>query len=295
MDDSVIARRADDLVISVQQNNATQSVSVTDVNERALALLGFADKQSVVGSSLYSILDTRTQGIVSSYLEFTDDGTDLSEVISKIRGFALLDNKLQPVPVRPKIFRTASEKGLLNYEILIRDTSLSQKLDAFRQEKLSADYRYTMHEDFGVMDEQSTATEVGVVLNFLNHAGVNAVICMVAVDQNASEGPAIMWARRVSDAISENVRYTDIVGYLGDRKFVFMLLGCDSGSAYSAVSRVHRNILERLSHCTPPATVSVTYAQMRGVSDPVKLVGDLKNTLLATRQESGSSIRLVGK
>ncbi|MGN7661379.1 MAG: hypothetical protein ACTJLK_02030 [Anaplasma sp.] len=295
MDDSVIARRADDLIISVQQNNATQSVSVTDVNEHVLTLLGFVDKQSVVGSSLYSILDPRTQGIVGSYLEFSDDGTDLSEVISKIRGFALLDNKLQPVPVRPKIFRTASERGILNYEILIRDTSLSQKLDAFRQEKLPADCRYTMHEDFGVMDEQSTTIEVGVVLSFLNHAGVNAVICVVAVDQGVSEGPAYIWDMRVSDAISENVRYTDIVGYLGNRKFVFMLLGCDSGSAYSAVSRVHKDVLERLSHCTPPATVSATYAQMRGVSDPAKLVGNLENTLLAAQKESGSSVRLVGK
>ncbi len=205
MEDSVIARRADDLVISVRQDNDAQSVSISGINERALALLGFDNTQSVVGASLYSILDPRTKDIVSSYLEFTDDGTDLSEVVSKIRGFTLLNSKLQPVSVRPKIFRTTS--SLLNYEILIRDTSLSQKLDEFRAGKLQENARYTMHESFGIMDEASTATEIGVVLDFANSGGVNAIICMIAADPTAhSSGSSL--AEMLDRTLSDTIRKT---------------------------------------------------------------------------------------
>ncbi|MCU7611816.1 hypothetical protein [Anaplasma capra] len=292
MEDSVIARREDDLIISVRQDNDSQSVSISGVNERVLALLGFADKESLVGTSLYSILDPRTKDIVSSYLEFTDDGTDLSEVISKIREFTLLDSKLQPVPVRPKIFRTASSKGALNYEILIRDTSLSQKLDAFRVGKLPPNSRYTMHESLGIMDEKSTETEIGVVLDFVNSSGVNSVICMVAVDPAHNNSLADILDRALSDTISENIRYTDITGYLGGRQFVFMLLGCNSASAYSAVSRVHKSISDRLStRCSPPATASAAYTQMQG-SEFSKMMAGLRSTLLAAQKETGS-IKLV--
>ncbi|ASI47887.1 MAG: hypothetical protein AB8U69_02980 [Anaplasma ovis] len=295
MEDSVIARRADDLVISVRQDNDARSVSISGINERALALLGFDDTQSVVGTSLYSILDPRTKDIVSSYLEFTDDGTDLSEVVSKIRGFTLLNSKLQPVSVRPKIFRTTSSRGILNYEILIRDTSLSQKLDAFRASKLPENSRYTMHESFGIMDEASTATEIGVVLDFVNSSGVNAVICMIAADPTAhSSGSSLveMLDRTLSDTISENIRYTDISGYFGERKFVFMLLGCDNASAYSAVSRVHGSVCNKLSsRCSPPATASAAYAQMQG-SNLENMVTGLKRTLLAAQKET-QSVKLV--
>ncbi|ACZ49005.1 hypothetical protein ACIS_00361 [Anaplasma centrale str. Israel] len=295
MEDSVIARRADDLVIAVRQDNDTQSVSISGMNERALALLGFDDTQSVVGASLYSILDPRTKDIVSSYLEFTDDGTDLSEVVSKIRGFTLLNSKLQPVSVRPKIFRTTSSRGVLNYEILIRDTSLSQKLDAFRASKLQENARYTMHESFGIMDEASTATEIGVVLDFVNSGGVNAVICMIAVDpttHSSNSNLIDVLDRTLSDTISENIRYTDIAGYFGERKFVFMLLGCDSANAYSAASRVHRSVCDKLSpHCSPPATASAAYTQMQG-SDLEKMIAGLKRTLLAAHQET-QSVKLV--
>lgn len=182
MNDNVIARRANDAVISLQQNNVLRKVIISAINDQALQLLGFDSGTLLIGAPLDSILDLNTKHIISSYVEYTNSGTDLADVISKISNFALLNCKLQAVPVKPKIFRVTSEKDLLNYELLVRDTSISQKLAAFRSERLPAGTRYTMDKDLEILDPASTKTEIDVILGFVRESSIEAVISLVALD-----------------------------------------------------------------------------------------------------------------
>ncbi len=289
MNDNVIARRANDSVISLQQNNVLRKVLISAINDQALQLLGFDSSALLVGAPLDSILDLHTKHIINSYVEYTNSGTDIADVISKISNFSFLNCKLQSVPVRPKIFRVTSEKDLLNYELLVRDTSISQKLAAFRNEKLPTGTRYTMDKDLEVLDPASTKTEIDVILGFVRESSIESVISLVALDptvNNADDAQKKMHSVMV-DALSANIRYTDIVGYLGDNQFMFVLLGCGKADAHVAVSRIHARVSERLAHYSPSATISFGYANMYG-TEYNSLLADLQQALLLAHRQGRS-------
>ena len=287
--ETVTARRADDAVISVRQDNATQSITISGINGPALRLLGLEQDSTVLNSSLYSIVDLKTKNIISSYLEYTDNGTDLSDIVSKMRDFVLLNSQSQAFSVKPKVFRVASEKNFLNYEILIRDTSVSQKLSAFRHDMLPADARYTIDKNLGILDEQSTATEVQVILSFAQRMAVEVVFAVVALDPQLPENTVTHgnMMRLMADALSANLRYTDIVGYLGKDTLVFALLGCSRSHANSATTRIHGRVSEKLALQFPKATLSVVYASAHEAVDG-SLLSDMQHVLL-THQRSRNS------
>ncbi|SBO30753.1 diguanylate cyclase domain-containing protein [Anaplasma phagocytophilum] len=289
MNDNVIARRANDAVISLQQNNVLRKVIISAINDQALRLLGFDSGTLLIGAPLDSILDLNTKHIINSYVEYTNSGTDLADVISKISNFALLNCKLQAVPVRPKIFRVTSEKDLLNYELLVRDTSISQKLAAFRSETLPAGTRYTMDKDLEILDPASTKTEIDVILGFVRESSTEAVISLVALDptvNNAGDAQKKMHSVIVG-ALSANIRYTDIVGYLGNNQFMFVLLGCSKADAHVAVSRIHARVSERLSNYSPGTTISFGYSNI-GDTEYNSLLANLQQALLLAHRQGKS-------
>ena len=287
MNDAIISHRSDDAVISVQQDNAQRSVVVLGANDRALELLGVDSEKTLFNASLYSLLDTKTRDTISSYLEYSDEGTDLSDVVSKMREFVLLDRQSRAIHVQPKIFRTTSQRGYLNYTILIRDTSITQKLDAFRKEKLPEGYRYSIDSNLGILDEPSTNVEVSIVLDFARKFSVDIVLSIVALDQkysNSSEESGAL--RALADALSANIRYTDILGHLGENKLLFILLGCNNSHASAAISRIHGRVSEKLSQLSPPATVSFVYSKTPQTTYS-GLLANLKQSLQSTQQNGG--------
>ena len=287
MNDAMISHRSDDAVISVQQDNAQRSVVILGANSKALELLGVDREDELLKASLYSLLDPRTRDTISSYLEYSDEGTDLSDVVSKMREFVLLDRQNNAIRVQPKVFRTTSQKGSLNYTILIRDTSITQKLDAFRKEKLPEGSKYSIDSNLGILDEPSTNVEVSIVLDFARKFSVDIVLSIVALDQkhsNSNEKNEVI--RALSDALSANIRYTDILGHLSENKFIFVLLGCNSSHARAAISRIHGGVSEKLSLLSPSATVSFAYSATPPTTYSA-LLTNLEQSLLSTQQNGG--------
>ena len=289
--ETVTARRADDAVISVQQDNTTQNITISGINVPALRLLGLDQDSVVLNSSLYSIVDSKTKNIISSYLEYSDNGTDLTDVVSKMRDFVLLNSQSQALSVKPKVFRVTSAKNFLNYEILIRDTSVSQKLSAFRRDMLPPDARYTIDENLGILDEQSTTTEVQVILSFAQRTAIEVVFAVVAPDPPFSDDTEAHGSmmRLLADSLSANLRYTDIVGYLGKSTLVFALLGCGRGNANAAATRIHGRVAEKLALLFSKATLSVVYASAHEAVDGA-LLSDMQHALLTYQRSRSSSV-----
>lgn len=291
MTETVTARRADDAVISVRQDNTTRNITISGMNGPALRLLGF-EHDYILNSSLYSIVDLKTKNIISSYLEYTDHGTDLSDIVSKMRDFVLLNSQSQALSVKPKVFRVTSGKNSLNYEILIRDTSISQKLSAFRRDMLPPDARYTIDKNLGILDSQSTATEMQVILSFAQRMGVEVALAVVALDPQSSDNAEADYAmlRLVADALSANLRYTDIVGYLGENTLVFALLGCSATHAHAVATRIHGRVSEKLALQYPKTTLSVVYASANEAKDGA-FVANMRHDLLAYQRSRSSLVK----
>ncbi|MDB1135766.1 hypothetical protein [Candidatus Anaplasma sp. TIGMIC] len=290
MHDSVVAHRADDAVIAVQQDNVSKTVVITGVNARALRLLGFDNSNILLHSPLSSILDAKTNGTISSYLEYSDSGVDLADIVSKIRDFTFLNVVSEALPVRAKVFRTASKKNCLNYEILIRDTSISQKLDAFRRKKLPPGSSYKVDPDLGILDVASTLTEVGIICDFVQSMHVDVVLSVMAIDEPINNGEKSLSNVKhvLVNTLSANLRYSDIVGSLEGNKFMFALLGCSFENSFAAVSRIHSRVAEKLSTLFSDVSASCAYASLN-IATNNTLLEDL-NSILSLSQKSSRSV-----
>ncbi|MGN7618620.1 MAG: GGDEF domain-containing protein [Ehrlichia sp.] len=289
MNHFVVARRADDSVISVQQDNTLQSLTISNINKPAETLLEYSADE-LLSKSLLAILNKNVTESINSYLEYTDDGADLFDVLSKISNFSLVGKNNNVIAVKPKVFRTATcNKNIINYEILIRDTSISQKLDTFRKHVLG-NTKYSIHPVFNIIDETSTNIEIKVVLDFLNKNDLRAVMCMIQVDPPHNNSSIEALTKNTIDLLHKNIRDSDITGYTGDYKVVCILLGCKSEHAYSAISRLHRAINDNLKNFY--STVSIGYAQMYNKTDATQILNNINNTLFIAQQEnSGGSIK----
>ncbi len=136
MDDFITARRKDDAVVSVCQDNKKKNVLILGLNQTARNLLKY-EEGNLLNKPLINILSARAADDMKNYLEYIENGHDLLDVLPKVIGSSLTDAKGEEIKTKVKVFRTtqfASNK--INYELLIRDISLSHKLGIFRDEYL---------------------------------------------------------------------------------------------------------------------------------------------------------------
>lgn len=132
MDDFIIARRKDDAVVSICQDNKKKTVLISGLNQVARDLLKY-EEENLLNKPLINILGARAAGNVKNYLEYTENGHDLLDILPKVIDFSLIDAKGEDIRTKVKVFRTAQfASNKINYELLIRDISLSHKLGIFR-------------------------------------------------------------------------------------------------------------------------------------------------------------------
>lgn len=136
MEDFITARRKDDAVISVCQDNEKKNVLILGLNQAARNLLK-CKEGNLLNKPLINILSKRAAEDMKSYLEYTEDGRDLPDILPKVIGFSLIDAKGEDIKTKVKVFRTAQfTNSKINYELLIRDISLFHKLGMFRDKYL---------------------------------------------------------------------------------------------------------------------------------------------------------------
>ncbi|KJV69120.1 hypothetical protein [Candidatus Neoehrlichia procyonis] len=275
---SIIARRLSDAVISIKQDNNLHTLSISNINRSATNLLGY-HKDDILEYPLRSILSYEVVETIDSYLEYIQDGVDLADIISKIRNFSFIHKNKQIINVHPKIFRTLSNRNIINYELLIRDTSITQQLNFFRK-KLLVNDKYTMDQDFDVLDVISTTKEIQVISEFVKKNNIESIIGIVSLNINHNNTRTMQLSKVLLDTLHTNIRYSDIIGYMGNYKFVFVLLGCSDKDAPSAVARIHKNINIRLAAYTPIIESLIKYLQINNETNYVTLIENINNSFI---------------
>ncbi|QLK57166.1 GGDEF domain-containing protein [Ehrlichia ruminantium] len=284
MNDFIVARRSDDSVISVQQDNSTKNLMITSLNKSAELLLNYTNSE-LSNKPLSTILNKNLVEDMNNELEYTNDGTDLFDVISKMNNLTFIGKNNKNITVKAKIFRTANfDRNIINYEFLIRDTTISQKLDIFRK-SISNNTIYTMHPVFEIMDESSTIMEIKIILDFLHKYNTRATIAMLSINPPHNSKNIDILTKNTIDLLHKNIRESDITGYIGEHKIICMLLGCKSEDAYSAVSRLHKSINNNLQNFH--AKISIGYAQMYNEIDATELINKINKILFIAQQEIG--------
>ena len=236
--DFVSARRQDDAVISVCQDNSKKTVLISKFNQVASRLLQY-DEEKLLNKPLTDIVNKETVDKIKEFLEYTDSGYDLYDILSKASNFSIVDSKGNNIETTVKVFRTTQyTSNKINYELLIRDISLHQKLKIFK-EKYLMNKKHTYHDSL---------QELYVVLSFALEYKIDAAIGIIGLSSTElnSKDKINNALSTIDDHFRKNSRSDDLVGYIDESKMFFILLNCDSKNTPKVVNRIYSVINKQL-------------------------------------------------
>lgn len=258
MEDFITARRKDDAVISVCQDNKKKALSILGLNQAARDLLKY-EKGSLLNKPLINVLSAKAADNVRDYLEYTEDGQDLLDILPKVIGFSLVDARGEDIRTRVKVFRTMQfTNNKINYELLIRDISLLHKLGTFRDEYLMGK-KYKNHDLFDIPDSESSILELCVISNFALRYQVNVAMGVIGFDSHFDKINDAL--KTVIEHFYKNCRSDDFLGYIDKNKVLFILFNCDAKNTPKVVNRVHSAINKQLLKRKLPS-ISIIYGNM---------------------------------
>ncbi|OEY86589.1 hypothetical protein BIY23_03470 [Wolbachia pipientis] len=281
MGDFLTANRKNDAVVSVCQDNEHNTILISALNSAAERLLKYK-KEALLNKPLTNILSTLVVDHIKHNLEYTESGHDLLDVLSRIINFSLIDSTGKSFYAKIKVFRTLQlTPNKINYELLIRDISMSHKLRVFRTEYLKGT-RHKNHNLFGILNHDSTVLELQIVLNFALKHQMNLIIGMIGLEE-ANSTLTIETLKVIIEHFYKNCRADDLIGYTCENKILFILLDCDT-----------HHVIERIYYATntqlqkrklPNASIAYSLQNSNSVEpDSVKLIEQLKTSLLQIDQ-----------
>ena len=247
MKTSIIARRHDDIVIRVGQDNKRGRVIVLGINDAAEKIL-MTNEVSLKRQPLQNIVDPESADAINEYLEYGDATHDLSVVLGKIRHFKLMQKSGNCVPVKVRAFRIACTDNP-KFELLIRDISIAEKLMEYRH-KITNVYESVLiiHSQLGMPDEQSTMNELRITGQFCIDNNIDGVVAFGSIVNIEDQNLKYNMMRQMHELFKEKTRIEDFMGYFGNDKFMMILTGCPPQSAINALSRIHNTLCESLNH-----------------------------------------------
>ncbi|WP_339045408.1 hypothetical protein [Candidatus Mesenet endosymbiont of Agriotes lineatus] len=262
------ARRKNDVVIAVSQDNEAKSIEIVGLNKAAENLLD-CKENDLLYKPLTSIFDDSSRGLIEDNLEYNDNGNDLSDLLAKINNLSLMRSNEK---VKVRAFRTGNSTAKrINYELLISDLSLSHKLHIFRDQYLNGK-KYNMHPGLEIMDEPSTMLELEVILNFIKKHKADVVAGIVGFQANLTKNTL----KAIVDNLYKNCRSGDIIGYLGDDSVIFILIGCSPLHSENVILRLYSKI-------SSIAQVSIGYVDIKDENSSAELLSKLRLALHAAQ------------
>ena len=275
MSNFLTARRKNDAVVSVCQNNEQKNVFILTLNQPAEILLKY-QKEDLLNKPLTNILNARTIDIINHYLDYTENGKTLLDVLPKIIDFSLINSRGENIPVKIKVFHVAqpSDRSKIYYELLIRDISLFYKLQILRNEYLSGK-KYKSHDLFDIPDNNSTILELHIVINFAFQNKISIVVSMMDLGHNSTQEKT----KIIIEEFYKNSRNDDFIGYIDDNKILFILIDCNEIYTPQVIHRIYCSINKKLQE----EGLSIAYTSVSARINSKELVAKLKNTLMNSK------------
>jgi hypothetical protein len=250
MNDFISARRKDDAVISICQDNEKKAVLILGLNQAARDLLKY-EEENLLNKPLTYILSTKAADnmknyldYTKNYLDYTKNGHDLLDILPKVIDFSLIDAQGEEVKIKVKVFCTTQfTSNKINYELLIRDISLFHKLEIFRDRYLKG-RKYKNHDSFNIPDSESSILELYILLNFIFRYQVNVAIGVIDLNNNCETNNTL---KTVIEHFYKNCRSDDFLGYISKNKVLFILINCNSNDTPKVIDRIHSAINKQLS------------------------------------------------
>lgn len=270
--------RKGNLQFFVTQDNEAKTLFIEDfkkaIDERREGdYFGFEEGQ-VKGNDFKKFLPEDINEIIDDNIEFTQEGVDLGEVLSKIINFKVvtLDNQMVEMNVY-------SEREISDLEKLKFKVTLEPKIHLREKIKSILDSISTIqdvtHKQTGLINDQSFVMVLDEVMDFLYDSKLEGVLAVVTLEgfpnfrmENGRE-KADEILGKIGHVMKMNFRARDVVAYLGLGKFAVILVKTFEDEVIYPVKRLESS-LKKAGVLNSKLSYNVRYKQMDLTSE----VGD---------------------
>lgn len=296
--ETISAKRKNDAVITVCQNNVEGKLVVEGLNRAAEKLTGYRQLE-LMDRSLVKVLPESIGEILTSDLDYQDTASDLASILRKIPDFHVLNRKGNEIPVSLKVFYMVSQDASkIKFEILMRDIALMQKLDELkRQIQAQEDYHSSVN---GLLAESAILHNLQQIHEFFQSYVLEVSVIVIAIDEldqltSQMDVTKDQVMAVIGKQLKSSFRTDDLVGVIGHKYLCAILFDCSADDAQKALIRV-KNKIESKALIIPEAAkpvnckVSVGYMQIAPDISPKEALDKCKGALTKAQEAGGSRI-----
>jgi len=282
--------RNNDAVLSICQNNTTQTITISDVNRAASELTGFA-AADLRGKPLKNILPERIAELLDEYVEFEVDSNDVGEVLSKVQIFSIVGKDGKEKAYKIKVSQSESGADNLFFSLVLRDALGARKNEAIRnviQENFKG--HEALDELTGLPDRNSLIKNIDLLKAYKGAGDVNSCFAVLQLDNHynmlteygAETCGNIL--KHVAFIARQNLRPDDVLASISNKKIGILLLDVGLDSARIVLNRLRWQIAANpypLADKNPLGiSSSISYCKISNNISGIELVENITKSLL---------------
>jgi len=174
-------KRKDDYIIIVCQRNDIRRLEIDDIDPELCNMLGYK-KDDLKNHSFNNILPSHTNELIGDYLEYGNEGNDLSSVLSKVRDFSLLTRERKIIHLSLRILPTTALDKNPRFCLILRVASLQKVLDAARDDVYRALRKNIMIGEAGTLPQKDILIkDLEIVIPYLSGSASAASMAMISL------------------------------------------------------------------------------------------------------------------
>lgn len=297
MQKTISAKRKNDAVISVCQNNTAGKLLVEGMNRAAERLTGYRQLE-LIDRQLTRIFPKHIGESLESDLDYQDIHSDLANILRKIPDFHILNRQGKEIPVSFKIFYMVSQDpSKLKFELLMRDVGLMKKLEELKHHMEGQDTNARFSD---TVSERDLMRNLEYIHHFFQEYLLEVSVMVLAVDDlEAVVAKEQLTHEQILEGVSKQLKSTfrtdDIVGTIGYTHLCAILFDCSADDAQKALMRAKNRIeskpvllpqLQKSVSCK----VSMGYMQVLPENMPQDIISRCKKALIRAQEAGGSRI-----
>lgn len=272
--------RKNEGLILICQNNEDQSLVIFGANKRAQEITGF-DEDFFRGRSLTEIVPKDIRDTLEDYIEYSDDGSDLAEVLGKVRHFRLFNVRGDEVPLTIKIALAEAKDKNFWYRLILRDETYEKEVESFKQ-RIAQNFKghEVLDADTGLPDRASLLKDLEIAHFHANEKEFSCCFALFRLDKfedlrrTFGKKQALAALKQIGANLKRGLRDDDTVGRIGEDELGVVLMDITPESARVVLNRLRWLVASeplRIPDAPPrQVTVSVTFS-MIGETDAATL------------------------
>ncbi|HCR86495.1 MAG TPA: hypothetical protein DIV86_07455 [Alphaproteobacteria bacterium] len=243
--------RKGNLQFLVTQDNNSRSLSIDSfrkvVDDRRNGdYFGF-DEADLKGVDFKRFLPSDIIELIDDNVEFSMEGNDLKEVLSKIIHFKVVTKENKLIEMNVSAEREISDLENLKFRIILEPKiHLQEKIKSILESISSV--QEVINEHTGLINESSFIEVLDEVMDFLYDSKIEGVLAVITLEgfpnfrmENGKENADEMLLE-IGKIIKNNFRVRDVIGYLGFGKFAVLMVKTFEDEAMPPIKRLESSL-----------------------------------------------------